>query len=180
VGTTRSTAVPYTIYHSSGIETVRVNQRDLATMGLWNDLGTYRFERTGTVTITAGGASESTCADAICLLPTGPAGGDPPATPFHRGDADDNGAINITDAVTILLSLFAGSGPLGCNESGDTDNSGGIDLTDAVLLLDYLFRGGPPPAHAGPDVPCGTDPDPRGSPGDLGCGSYDHCEGDSP
>ena len=175
VGTTRTTEAPYTIYHASGIETVRVDQRDLAMMGLWNDLGTFGFERTARVTITASGPAASTCADAVCLLPAGTAG-DPHAIPFRRGDTDDNGAVDLTDAVTILLALFAGTSPLGCNESGDADNDGRIDLTDAVILLEHLFRGGPPPTPPGPDIPCGTDPDPPGSPGDLGCSSYGSCE----
>jgi hypothetical protein len=49
-----------------------------------------------------------------------------------------------------------------------------VGLADAVLILDFLFRGGPPPAAPGP-TSCGADPDPAGSPGNLGCGSYDAC-----
>ena len=40
----------------------------------------------------------------------------------------------------------------------------------------WLFVGGPEPAAPGPTgLPCESDPDPPGLPGDLGCESYSHC-----
>jgi hypothetical protein len=94
----------------------------------------------------------------------------PPARPFRRGDADGDGGTDITDAVVILLGLFAGRPPPPCEEAADADDSGLVDLTDAAHLLTYLFRGGAPPPPPFPD--CGVDP----TRDDLSCESYELCE----
>jgi hypothetical protein len=93
---------------------------------------------------------------------------------FRRGDASGNGSIDVADAVFTLRMLFQGGPAARCAEAPDADNDGTVGLADAVLILDFLFRGGPPPAAPGP-TSCGADPDPAGSPGNLGCGSYDAC-----
>ncbi len=91
---------------------------------------------------------------------------------FHRGDADDSGALDLTDGVQILNWLFRGSGEPPCLDAADADNSGVADLTDAIRILNYLFIGGPAPVDPGPpgEGPCGTDDD-----GALGCVSYTSC-----
>lgn len=98
------------------------------------------------------------------------------AAGFHRGDANSDGRLNVTDVVFILRLLFSGAAEGGCREAMDSDNDGGIDITDAIVLLDYLFLGGPAPADPGPPgTECGPDPDPAGSAGDLGCEDYRGC-----
>jgi hypothetical protein len=97
-------------------------------------------------------------------------------TPFHRGDPNGSGAIDIADAIYTLNYLFASGPAPTCMESGDTDNSGQIDIADPISLLGYIFSQGTPPAEPGPPTdPCGTDPDPEGSPGDLGCDLSERC-----
>ncbi len=60
----RATKIPVAIYHANGTENLSVNQQENA--GQWNSLGTYFFNGSGTVTITAAyGATLSTCADAV-------------------------------------------------------------------------------------------------------------------
>ncbi len=72
--------------------------------------------------------------------------------------------------------LFLGSEAPPCRESADLNNDGAINVTDPIYLLGHLFLGGPPPAEPGsPAAACGLDPDPPGSPGDLGCLGYEHC-----
>jgi len=72
------------------------------------------------------------------------------------GDANQNGSVDLSDAVAILLDLFLGSGralPCGGNsisEGGnltllDLNGDKGADVSDAVYVLAYLFRQGPPP-----------------------------------
>ncbi len=97
--------------------------------------------------------------------------------PFHRGDPNDDGAINITDPIGILEFLFAGAGePPGCLEAADVNNDGAVNITDPVGLLGFLFGGDGVVAPPGPvSEPCGPDPDAPGSPGDLGCESYTSC-----
>ena len=90
---------------------------------------------------------------------------------LRRGDADDNGTVQLTDAVRILDFLFAGAAEPPCLETADADDSGAVQVTDAVRILTFLFAGGveiPPP---GPEA-CGTDP--ADSP-HLGCDSYKSC-----
>lgn len=78
----------------------------------------------------------------------------PPPT-FHRGDANMDESIDLSDAVKVLLHLFSGT-PVSCRDALDADDSGTINLTDATRILDYLFRTGPEPAAPFPDA--GIDP----------------------
>ena len=89
---------------------------------------------------------------------------------FRRGDADANGAMQLTDAVFVLLYLFSGGGEPPCMEASDADNNGALQLTDAVYVLLYLFSGGDAPPAPGPGE-CGPDTGDV----DLGCGVYDSC-----
>ena len=72
------------------------------------------------------------------------------------GDSNQDGRLDLTDAVSLLLRLFAGStatlpceGDLGSVSNKfvlDVSGNGSVTLSDAVYLLNYLFREGPPPA----------------------------------
>jgi hypothetical protein len=76
---------------------------------------------------------------------------------FIRGDADSNGAVNVTDAVFLLQFLFQGGPTPGCLDAADSDDvNEKVDLTDGVNILNFLFRGfGAIPA---PYPSCGLDP----------------------
>ncbi len=71
--------------------------------------------------------------------------------PFVRGDANLDGALDLTDAVAVLFHLFTEEIKLPCEPTGDADASGTLDVTDAVALLEHLFRGGPAPAVLTPE-----------------------------
>jgi len=73
---------------------------------------------------------------------------------FLRGDANADGASDISDAVKILFHLFLGGG-VSCADAMDVDDSGETDITDVLFLLRYLFQSGqaPPP----PFFTCGPD-----------------------
>jgi hypothetical protein len=93
---------------------------------------------------------------------------------FHRGDADGNGDLNLTDPIVILEYLFLGKDAIPCKEAANSNDDRSVDLTDAVYLLVYLFQSGSPPGDPGPPSwPCG--PDPAGSPTYLGCEDYTGC-----
>jgi hypothetical protein len=73
------------------------------------------------------------------------------------GDSNQDGGVDISDAVSFLLRLFlAGSMPLPCEGASmseganltffDLNGSSAVDVSDVVYLLNYLFRQGPPPA----------------------------------
>ena len=106
----------------------------------------------------------------ISWLMTHATGG--PVTPvFHRGDADNNGSLQLTDAVRILNVLFLGVGTIGCKDAADADDNGSVQLTDAVRILNVLFLGvGTIPSPGPPPAACGPDPTPDSN-GDLGCDS---------
>lgn len=57
------------------------------------------------------------------------------------GDANQDGTIDVSDAVTVLLSLFLG-GERGCPEAQDANDDGKLDISDAVHLLEVLFLRG--------------------------------------
>lgn len=91
---------------------------------------------------------------------------------FHRGDSDDNGALQLTDAVRVLGFLFLGNAAPPCLDAADADDNGGLQLTDAVRILGFLFLGQTAPAPPGPpSEPCGMDP----TEDELDCESYTNC-----
>lgn len=92
-----------------------------------------------------------------------------PEERFVRGDSNDDGGVDLSDAVHALRYLFlAGSRP-GCLDSADTDDSGSVDITDAIYLLNHLFLGGPDPVE--PFAGCGGD----STEDDLTCASFAGC-----
>ena len=97
-----------------------------------------------------------------------------PMVTFRRGDPNNSGGANLSDAVSVLNFLFASADDPLCAEAADVNDDGVINLTDPVNLLNFLFGGGAtaPPAAPGSDT-CG--PDPADSPADLGCETYTTC-----
>ena len=88
---------------------------------------------------------------------------------FVRGDANADGAINMTDAISILSFLFLGGDEPACLDAADTDNNEVVQLTDGIYMLNFLFSGGtpPPPPYPG----CGEDP----TTDELGCAEFSPC-----
>jgi hypothetical protein len=90
-------------------------------------------------------------------------------TDFRRGDPNADGATDVSDAIRILLYLFAGEAGLTCADAADANDELGIEVSDAVYLLEYLFLDGPkPPA---PFDACGID----GTADALDCQSFVPC-----
>ena len=80
----------------------------------------------------------------------------PTAGRFLRGDAEPDGEVDVSDAVRILVTLFASGDPLDCPDAADIDDDGVVRINDPVALLGFLFQGGTAPAA--PGVSCGVDP----------------------
>ena len=78
----------------------------------------------------------------------------PPSGPFLRGDCNDDGNVDISDAVCTLNWLFLGDAEPGCVAATNTDGAGVVNITDPIYLLTHLFLGGPPPVD--PFPACGT------------------------
>ena len=90
---------------------------------------------------------------------------------FRRGDANDDGRLNIADAVYTLAFLFARGSPPKCLDAADANDDGRLTIADALGVLTYLFRRAQdlePPFDR-----CGRDP----SPDPLGCMESANCAG---
>ena len=89
--------------------------------------------------------------------------GDNPVNDFIRGDSNDDGVLNVSDAVFTLSFLFIGDEQPECLAANDTNDDGAVNITDVIRTLNFLFLGG---ANA-PPAPF---PDPGADPTrDLGC-----------
>src|SRR5690606_20694741 len=53
-----------------------------------------------------------------------------PEPPFIRGDADANGDVNLSDAITVLHALFLAGPPVACDDAADATDDGELNLTD--------------------------------------------------
>jgi hypothetical protein len=89
----------------------------------------------------------------------------PPPAEFRRGEANGDGAYDLSDPVTVLLHLFA-AGALDCADAADANDDGRLDLSDPVYMLRHQFNGGPRPPE--PFLGCGPDPM-ADLAGELGC-----------
>lgn len=92
-------------------------------------------------------------------------------TLFRRGDCNDDGSVDISDAICVLNWLFAGGEEPGCVAVANTNGDADADLSDAVYLLGHLFLGGPEPAAPYPE--CG--PGFLAADGVLGCLGPNNC-----
>jgi len=75
---------------------------------------------------------------------------------FRRGDTNDDGLVDVSDPVRLLLWMFAGLPDPPCRKAADFDDDEQLEIADAQLSLMYLFQGGPPPPSPGP-TSCGYD-----------------------
>ena len=88
---------------------------------------------------------------------------------FVRGDANGDGSVDMSDAVSILDCQFAGRGCGGCLKASDVNGDHAVDISDATTLLNFLFRGAKrPPA---PYPRCGVER----TPGELACKTHAPC-----
>jgi len=72
------------------------------------------------------------------------------STQFIRGDANMDGAVDISDPIKILLYQFSGLS-LSCLDAADANDDGRIDVSDAQYLTNHLFKAGPAPKPPYPE-----------------------------
>jgi hypothetical protein len=76
--------------------------------------------------------------------------------PFRRGDPNDDGRVNLADAVWIVNELFRSGPATPCAAAADANADLSIDLSDVLYLLAYQLAGeDPPPA---PFPACASSP----------------------
>ncbi|MBI4583822.1 MAG: hypothetical protein HY717_07345 [Planctomycetes bacterium] len=91
---------------------------------------------------------------------------------FRRGDLDNSGAVDISDPINGLHSLFLGDFDITCQDAADFDDSGEVDISDMINSLLWQFASGDIAPEPGP-FNCGPDTTPDKTSPDLGCRSYD-------
>ena len=62
-----------------------------------------------------------------------------------RGDANNSGTINISDAVYLIAYIFSGGPAPIPAEAGDADCNATCNISDVVYLIAYIFSGGAAP-----------------------------------
>jgi hypothetical protein len=67
--------------------------------------------------------------------------------PTPRGDANDDGIINVCDVVFLINYLFKNGPTPEPLKAGDANCNLWIDIEDIVYLIRYLFLHGPEPGH---------------------------------
>ena len=63
---------------------------------------------------------------------------------FVRGDCNRDDGVDVSDAMTLLRTLFEGELAPGCLDACDSNDDGFLDTSDAVRLLLFLFAEGAP------------------------------------
>lgn len=90
---------------------------------------------------------------------------------FSRGDANQDSARNLTDAITVLDYLFGGkTRTFACLDAADFNDDGVLNITDPIAMLDLLFTG-KIDALPAPFPGCGYDL----TRDRLGCEQFDAC-----
>jgi hypothetical protein len=70
-----------------------------------------------------------------------------PRPPCRHGDANRDGDIDISDAVSLISHIFAGGAAPDPRAAGDANCDGAVDISDAVFLISYIFSNGAKPCE---------------------------------
>ena len=93
---------------------------------------------------------------------------EPHNTSFLRGDSNDDGSVDVSDAVAVLGYLFQGGNAPYCADAADANDDGSVDIGDSIVILRSLFQGSarirPPYPRAGYDR----------TPDELDCDIYEN------
>ncbi len=71
---------------------------------------------------------------------------------FVRGDANNDGSVNLADAIFIFTYLFSSGTAPSCLDATDVDDNGVITVGDGISVLNYLFSAGPQPKQPFPEA----------------------------
>ncbi len=70
---------------------------------------------------------------------------------FIRCDPNEDGELNVADAVWIFMELFSGAVETRCPPAADCNGDWKRDISDGIYGLSFLFLGGPEPPEPFPD-----------------------------
>jgi hypothetical protein len=97
--------------------------------------------------------------------------GGPEVAPFVRGDANNDGKVDIADVVWCINELVRNGRRTVCPRAADVNGDGLYDLSDPMYLVQWHYLQGPSPPHPFPD--CGVDSKPGGP--ECPDGTVPHC-----
>jgi hypothetical protein len=66
---------------------------------------------------------------------------------YMCGDCNDDGIVDIGDAIYLINYLYRGDPAPDPWQAGDTNNDDVVELGDVIFLINYLFKSGPPPGR---------------------------------
>lgn len=75
---------------------------------------------------------------------------------FRRADANIDGNVDLSDAISVLGQLFGDAPAARCLDASDANDDAMVDVSDAVFILVWLFVEGEMPAPGVEE--CGVDP----------------------
>ena len=96
---------------------------------------------------------------------------------FLRGDANVDGTVNISDALTLFGFLFSRQETPHCMDAADANDDGAVNISDSLSILQFLFSANGSLPAPGTES-CGV-PEPAEDRRGLGCGEYGACAGES-
>jgi hypothetical protein len=70
---------------------------------------------------------------------------------FTCGDANNDGSINVSDAIWIANYVFIGGPEPDPFMSGEVNCDGSVNVSDAVWIANYIFIGGNDPCDSDGD-----------------------------
>ncbi len=74
------------------------------------------------------------------------------------GDANDDGSVNVSDAVYIINFVFVGGNPpQPIQACGDANSDASVNVSDAVYIINFVFVGGGAPTDCSPGSWAGGD-----------------------
>ena len=71
--------------------------------------------------------------------------GGPHGPSLRTPDANGDGIMNLSDAISVLVYLHAGGAAPACTKSADMDDSRSLGMDDPIRFLNHLVLGGPEP-----------------------------------
>ncbi len=80
----------------------------------------------------------------------------PQGQTFVRGDPNQDGEVDLSDAVMIAEYLFKSGAKPFCLDAADPNDDGELDVSDPIYILFFMFVGGDPPKLPYPEP--GIDP----------------------
>jgi hypothetical protein len=120
--------------------------------------------------VTIAGASEVPCNASKASVVVSFTDGSEPTSRFVRGNANNDGKIDIADPIWIINELFLAGPETICQDAADANDDDMVNLADAEYMIMYLFQAGTAPAA--PFDTCGED---TTSPGTLTCAQGGNC-----